>query len=66
MSALQGVEAMYAVEVKKECEHLIEVAKLPEDGLNVNDPCEDCKATGENWVCLSCYKVCFCQFCLIY
>ncbi|XP_045164142.2 histone deacetylase 6-like isoform X1 [Mercenaria mercenaria] len=53
----QGVEAMYAVEPLKDCKHLDEVAPLPEGGLNVNDPCEECEAKGENWVCLVCYKV---------
>ncbi|WAR01147.1 HDAC6-like protein [Mya arenaria] len=53
----QGVEAMYAVEPLSWCDHLQQVAPLPEAGLNVEDPCTDCEAKGENWVCLVCYKV---------
>ena len=48
---------MYAVITLKDCEHLGMVGPLPEEGLSVNDPCFDCQATGENWVCLVCYKV---------
>ena len=48
---------MYAVEPLKFCEHLKEVAPLPECGLNVEDECSECQAKGENWVCLVCYKV---------
>ena len=55
----QGVQQMYAVEPLKWCEHVDEVKPLPEKGLNVNDPCEDCQNVKENWVCLECYKV-FC------
>lgn len=53
----QGVEQMYAVEPLKDCEHLKEVAPVPEKGLDCNDPCEECQNKGENWVCLVCYKV---------
>ncbi|XP_060580464.1 histone deacetylase 6-like isoform X2 [Ruditapes philippinarum] len=53
----QGVEQMFAVQPLKNCKHLEEVTPLPERGLNVEDPCEECQAKGENWVCLICYKV---------
>ncbi|KAL4226056.1 Histone deacetylase domain [Mactra antiquata] len=53
----QGVEAMYAVEPLRWCAHLEQVKPLPADGLNVEDPCEDCQNKGENWVCLVCFKV---------
>ncbi|XP_052280508.1 histone deacetylase 6-like isoform X1 [Dreissena polymorpha] len=56
----QGVQAMYAVEPLRYCDHLKEVSPLPECGLNVDDPCTECNATGENWVCLVCFKV-FCS-----
>jgi uncharacterized UBP type Zn finger protein len=48
---------MFAVQPLKNCKHLEEVTPLPERGLNVEDPCEECQAKGENWVCLICYKV---------
>lgn len=48
---------MFAVEPLKWCQHLEQVAPLPEKPLDVNDACEDCQAKGENWVCLVCYKV---------
>ncbi|KAH3880523.1 hypothetical protein DPMN_004439 [Dreissena polymorpha] len=48
---------MYAVEPLRYCDHLKEVSPLPECGLNVDDPCTECNATGENWVCLVCYQV---------
>ena len=48
---------MFAVETLPGCEHLDQVDKLPERGLDCNDPCEDCANKGENWVCLICYMV---------
>ena len=39
------------------CTHTEQVAPVPESGLDCNAPCEDCDNTGENWVCLICYKV---------
>lgn len=53
----EGVKEMYAVEPLKDCPHLCELGEVPEEGLDVNAPCEDCQNVGENWVCLVCYKV---------
>lgn len=33
------------------------VRPVPEAGLDVTQPCQDCGALQENWVCLSCYQV---------
>lgn len=40
------------------CPHLDSVKPLPQAGLDVFNPCEDCGSEAENWVCLTCYKVC--------
>uniref|UniRef100_A0A8C0LDB1 Protein deacetylase HDAC6 n=1 Tax=Canis lupus dingo TaxID=286419 RepID=A0A8C0LDB1_CANLU len=33
------------------------VCPIPESGLDVTQPCQDCGVLQENWVCLSCYQV---------
>nr|KAF6294602.1 histone deacetylase 6 [Pipistrellus kuhlii] len=47
----------YAVTPLAWCPHLVAVRPLPEAGLDVTQPCQDCGAPQENWVCLSCYEV---------
>lgn len=39
------------------CPHLAAVCPIPEAGLDVTQPCQDCGELQENWVCLSCYEV---------
>lgn len=48
----------YAVTPLPWCPHLVAVCPIPEAGLDVTQPCQDCGALQENWVCLSCYEVC--------
>ncbi|XP_014318481.1 histone deacetylase 6 isoform X1 [Myotis lucifugus] len=47
----------YAVTPLLWCPHLVAVRPIPEAGLDVTQPCQDCGALQENWVCLSCYEV---------
>ncbi|XP_039074207.1 histone deacetylase 6 isoform X1 [Hyaena hyaena] len=47
----------YAVTPLPWCPHLVAVCPIPESGLDVTQPCQDCGALQENWVCLSCYQV---------
>ncbi|XP_058391766.1 histone deacetylase 6 isoform X4 [Diceros bicornis minor] len=47
----------YAVTPLPWCPHLVAVSPIPEAGLDVTQPCQDCGALQENWVCLSCYQV---------
>ncbi|XP_057574291.1 histone deacetylase 6 isoform X2 [Hippopotamus amphibius kiboko] len=47
----------YAVTPLPWCPHLVAIRPIPEAGLNVTQPCQDCGASQENWVCLSCYQV---------
>ncbi|KAM9667574.1 protein deacetylase HDAC6 isoform 6-T13 [Dama dama] len=47
----------YAVRPLLWCPHLAAVCPIPETGLNVTQPCQDCGTLQENWVCLSCYQV---------
>ena len=48
----------YAVHPKADCPHVeSNVAPLPEIGLEASTPCFICQDSGENWVCLKCYKV---------
>ncbi|XP_036126798.1 histone deacetylase 6 isoform X1 [Molossus molossus] len=47
----------YAVTPLLWCPHLVEVCPIPETGLDVTQPCQDCGALQENWACLSCYEV---------
>nr|XP_030702620.1 histone deacetylase 6 isoform X1 [Globicephala melas]XP_030702621.1 histone deacetylase 6 isoform X1 [Globicephala melas]XP_030702622.1 histone deacetylase 6 isoform X1 [Globicephala melas]XP_030702623.1 histone deacetylase 6 isoform X1 [Globicephala melas] len=47
----------YAVTPLPWCPHLVAVCPVPEAGLDVTQPCQDCGALQENWVCLSCYQV---------
>uniref|UniRef100_A0A673VPU9 Protein deacetylase HDAC6 n=1 Tax=Suricata suricatta TaxID=37032 RepID=A0A673VPU9_SURSU len=47
----------YAVTPLPWCPHLVAVCPVPESGLDVTQPCQDCGAFQENWVCLSCYQV---------
>ncbi|XP_011384531.1 histone deacetylase 6 isoform X2 [Pteropus vampyrus] len=47
----------YAVTPLPWCPHLVAVCPIPEAGLDVTQPCQDCGALQENWVCLSCYEV---------
>ncbi|XP_019485164.1 PREDICTED: histone deacetylase 6 isoform X1 [Hipposideros armiger] len=47
----------YAVTPLSWCPHLVAVCPIPEAGLDVTQPCQDCGALQENWVCLSCYEV---------
>nr|XP_019569862.1 PREDICTED: histone deacetylase 6 isoform X3 [Rhinolophus sinicus] len=47
----------YAVTPLPWCPHLAAVCPIPEAGLDVTQPCQDCGAFQENWVCLSCYEV---------
>ncbi|XP_047620437.1 histone deacetylase 6 isoform X2 [Phacochoerus africanus] len=48
----------YAVSPLLWCPHVVAVRPVPEAGLDVTQPCQDCGALQENWVCLSCYQVC--------
>jgi len=42
----------------KWCPHVDEVQKVGGDGtINTRAECADCGNVGDNWVCLSCYKV---------
>lgn len=47
----------YAVTPLSWCPHLEAVCPVPEEGLDVTQPCEDCGTHQENWLCLSCYQV---------
>nr|XP_012416611.1 PREDICTED: histone deacetylase 6 [Odobenus rosmarus divergens] len=47
----------YAVTPLPWCPHLVAVHPIPESGLDVTQPCQDCGTLQENWVCLSCYQV---------
>uniref|UniRef100_A0A452TPF5 Histone deacetylase 6 n=1 Tax=Ursus maritimus TaxID=29073 RepID=A0A452TPF5_URSMA len=49
--------AFYAVTPLPWCPHLVAVGPIPESGLDVTQPCQDCGTLRENWVCLSCYQV---------
>lgn len=48
----------YAVTPLPWCPHLVAVSPVPDTGLDVTQPCQDCGALQENWVCLSCHQVC--------
>uniref|UniRef100_A0A452R570 Histone deacetylase 6 n=1 Tax=Ursus americanus TaxID=9643 RepID=A0A452R570_URSAM len=48
--------AFYAVTPLPWCPHLVAVGPIPESGLDVTQPCQDCGTLRENWVCLSCYQ----------
>lgn len=48
---------LYAVTPLTWCLHLSEVHPVPDGGLNVDAPCDDCGDVKECWVCLHCYKV---------
>ncbi|XP_025324517.1 histone deacetylase 6 isoform X3 [Canis lupus familiaris] len=48
---------LYAVTPLPWCPHLVAVCPIPESGLDVTQPCQDCGVLQENWVCLSCYQV---------
>uniref|UniRef100_A0A8C4MU80 Protein deacetylase HDAC6 n=1 Tax=Equus asinus asinus TaxID=83772 RepID=A0A8C4MU80_EQUAS len=47
----------YAVTPLPWCPHLVAVSPIPDTGLDVTQPCQDCGALQENWVCLSCHQV---------
>ncbi|KAF6090566.1 histone deacetylase 6 [Phyllostomus discolor] len=47
----------YAVTPLLWCPHLVAVCPIPEGGLDVSQPCQECGALQENWACLSCYEV---------
>ncbi|XP_054422439.1 histone deacetylase 6 [Pteronotus mesoamericanus] len=47
----------YAVTPLLWCPHLVAVCPIPEGGLDVTQPCQECGALQENWACLSCYEV---------
>ncbi|XP_068964288.1 histone deacetylase 6 isoform X2 [Petaurus breviceps papuanus] len=47
----------YAVTPLSWCPHLVTVRSVPEGGLDVTQPCQDCGSRLENWLCLSCYQV---------
>nr|XP_008510066.1 PREDICTED: histone deacetylase 6-like [Equus przewalskii] len=47
----------YAVTPLPWCPHLVAVSPVPDTGLDVTQPCQDCGALQENWVCLSCHQV---------
>lgn len=46
----------FAVEPLRWCAHLDDITKLSGE-LDTSEPCGDCGHVGENWVCLTCYKV---------
>jgi len=48
---------MFAVQPLTWCPHLVSVNPVPKGGIDVAEPCEDCRSTDENWICLSCYSV---------
>ncbi|XP_061470052.1 histone deacetylase 6 isoform X2 [Rhineura floridana] len=48
----------YAVTPLPWCPHLDSVLPVPPAGFNVLEACAECGSTAENWVCLSCYKIC--------
>ncbi|XP_066212385.1 histone deacetylase 6 isoform X1 [Saccopteryx leptura] len=50
-------DTFYAVTPLPWCPHLVAVCPIPEAGLDVTQPCQDCGALQENWLCLSCYEV---------
>ncbi|XP_051865000.1 histone deacetylase 6 isoform X3 [Pristis pectinata] len=52
-----GPGMVYAVTPLTSCPQLRAVMPVPDSGLDVWQPCDECGAEGENWVCLSCYKV---------
>lgn len=48
---------MFAVIPLRECPHLDTLAEVPETGIDINQPCEECKSNLENWICLQCYSI---------
>lgn len=50
---------MFAVVPNKNCPHLGAIEPLPEEGINHKVPCVTCQDEHENWICLTCYKVCW-------
>ncbi|XP_036918326.1 histone deacetylase 6 isoform X2 [Sturnira hondurensis] len=59
MQAFGGTDqaTFYAVTPLPWCPHLAAVCPIPEGGLDVTQPCQECGALQENWACLSCYEV---------
>lgn len=53
-----GGRTLFVVDPLTWCPHLDSVKPLPPAGLDVFRPCEDCGSEAENWICLTCYKVC--------
>lgn len=53
----QDGSKLHAIVPKSDCPHLVEVNDVISTGINVKEECIDCKNVGENWICLTCYKV---------
>ncbi|CAL8109628.1 unnamed protein product [Orchesella dallaii] len=45
------------VQPSDKCPHFDQIGAVPDDGINVDALCVDCNNKGENWICLTCYKV---------
>lgn len=48
---------MFAVIPLKDCPHVETVKDVPDSGIDVNAPCQECASSVENWICLDCYTV---------
>lgn len=48
---------MFAIIPLNDCPHLQSIGPVPATGIDINAPCDDCKSTIENWICLHCYKI---------
>lgn len=46
----------FVVSPLKECPHDSQISEIPSE-IDTNAPCENCEDRGENWVCLTCFKV---------
>ena len=52
----QASPQYFAVVPLKWCAHIEDTTPLQHD-LDSSQPCQECSAEGENWVCLTCYQV---------
>lgn len=48
---------MFAIIPIRNCPHLSSVESVPDAGIDVNQPCQECNSCIENWICLQCYTI---------
>ncbi|XP_034945547.1 histone deacetylase 6 isoform X2 [Chelonus insularis] len=46
---------MFAIVPLSDCPHLELINEVPEEGIDISGPCQECQSTLENWICLHCY-----------